>query len=638
MAERLVFIPYSKIKKGSRVVVYGADGMTFQILEQNQVSKWMDVICFLDKNYRKKAGGKKVYPPKKIKYLSYDYVLVSSLANRDIMVDTLLKYGVDKTKIVWITQEDTTSEVSNYESYAEAFIQECYDKERLWNAYFHIKWLVKNRGLVYEGFVQKVENMLDTPKDMMEKRTQVILFSFLLEINERRDLELWVKAMISQLKLNKREVVQYLGNYCADLYFLTWKKTYLRYREFFQDMSVIKKKYIHSIVKRDKLLSYIKPYKENKRVAVICYCLCMKYEWSAPNRLTVGICEHLAERGYEVDLYVEDSLIRDTSIKTTRMTTENYKLSKYNRKYNRQKISDKVRIYYLSSDNRKKSIPRLAEKIAKRNPNVIYNMSDTTSLLAYAFEGIIPVMQLYLSGCVSAVPADGHMSGQPIEVAQEECMKYGIQQKKYFQAPMAAIFPPEGEKMGRNYYGIQQSDFVMLSIGHDFDSILTRQFVDTMCRLLKQNSDIKWLIVGPKTNSYLMEAYSDLVQSKRILWRTKEVNMTSIFDVSDVYINPQRMGGGYGIAQSMTEGVPVLMNTYKSDGQAWLGIEKTIPGGLEELYEEIVHCHEDRNYLQKLADIQKERSKSFSFSHLIDEIICNTNYVVDEFYKENGMR
>ena len=46
MAERLVFIPYSKIKKGSRVVVYGADGMTFQILEQNQVSKWMDVICF----------------------------------------------------------------------------------------------------------------------------------------------------------------------------------------------------------------------------------------------------------------------------------------------------------------------------------------------------------------------------------------------------------------------------------------------------------------------------------------------------------------------------------------------------------------------------------------------------------------
>ena len=48
MAERLVFIPYSKIKKGSRVVVYGADGMTFQILEQNQVSKWMDVICFLD--------------------------------------------------------------------------------------------------------------------------------------------------------------------------------------------------------------------------------------------------------------------------------------------------------------------------------------------------------------------------------------------------------------------------------------------------------------------------------------------------------------------------------------------------------------------------------------------------------------
>ncbi|MDY3908562.1 MAG: hypothetical protein SOZ48_02360 [Eubacterium sp.] len=631
MSERLVYIPYSEIEKGSKVVVYGVGGVTSQIMEQNHATHWMKVVSFLDMKWGGIAYKRFVFPPKAIRLLPYNYVLVASLSHRDEMIDILIKYGVDVSKIVCITTEDSTDYIESYHLLAKNHINKWMKKNYLFGAYFHIKWIVKRKDALYYELIDDIENMKSMESLSMDEKVTITLFSLLMEYKKEENFRRWTNQLLEQA--DKKEIRKRLANYCVDLYFLPWRDPALYYDNYYKDVRTLKEKYMTGIINRDKLSRYFVREPENKRVVLICYCLSMDQFWSAPNRLTVGICEELAKRGYEVHLVVEDSLIKDKRRQVVALTGDDYELSKRSKKINRQEIDDRIKIYYLSSKNRAKALPKLAKQIAQINPALIYNMCDRMGFLAHAFVGLVPVMQFFLSGCISSVPADGYMAGVSVEEQERECKKFGITQKNYFQSPMAAIFPKEGEKMGREYYDLSKDDFVILTIGYDFDTLLKEDFVDMMCRLVQEHKQIKWLIVGPRTNSYLMDTYYDLVKQKRILWRPKEGNMTSMFDVADIYVNPKRLGGGNGIAQSMTEGVPVLMNTYASDGQSWLGVENTIPGDITELRKEILHCYQDREYLQQKADIQRERSKSFSFSHLMDEIEEKTKYVLEDYYK-----
>lgn len=636
MSERLVYIPYSKIKKDAKVIIYGMGGMTFQIMEQNRMTKWMKLICFLDMRWDENpiAYKRLVFSPKVVQFLSYDYILVASISHRDEMIDTLIKHGVKMSKIVSITMEDSTDYIDSYASIAKKFITRCMDDNKLFEAYFHIKWAEKRRNRFYRELIEEIESRERKPVVSVQEETNIVLLSLLMDYKKKEKFTQWVNRLLEQT--DKKKFRKCLANYCADIYFLAWRDPVLYYDNYYRDVRTLKEKYMSDIINREKLSHYFVRESGNKRVVLICYCLFMDQFWSAPNRLTIGICEGLVKRGYEVHLVVEDSLIRDNKSKDKGLAGENYGLSKSCRKINRREIDDRIKIYYLANKNRAKSLAKLAKQIARINPALIYNMSDRMGLLAHAFVGLVPIMQFFLSGCISSVPADGYMSAVSVEEQEMECEKYGITQKNYFQSPIAAIFPKKGQKMGRAYYGLRDDDFVILTIGHDFDTILKEDFIDMMCKLVEKYEQIKWLIVGPKTNGYLMDTYYDLVKQKRILWRLKEGNMTSMYDVADIYVNPRRLGGGYGIAQSMTEGVPVLMNTYASDGQTWLGIENTIPGDVLELREEILHCYRDRQYLQKKADIQKEKSKSFSFEHLLDEIEDKTKFVLEDYYKKDG--
>lgn len=636
MSERLVYIPYSEIEKGAKVVIYGVEGLTFQLMEQNHATEWMKVICFLDMKWNKKPIAYKrfVLPPKAIRFLPYDYVLVASLLHRDEMIETLIKCGVKTSQIISITTEDCTDFIDSYSLIAKKFIDKCMKENHLFDGYFHIKWIEKCRGTLYQEIMEEIESKRKKPMVSMLEKNSITLLSLLLDYKKEEMFQQWVHKLLEQA--DEKKFRKHLANYCVDLYFLAWRDPALYYDNYYKDVRTLKKKYMLDIINRDKLSHYFVREPGNKRVVLICYCLFMDQFWSAPNRLTIGICEGLAKRGYEVHLIVEDSLIRDHKSRDVGLVGENYGLSKSCKKINRKEIDDRIKIYYLANKNRARSLAKLAKQIAKINPAVIYNMSDRMGFLAHAFVGLVPIMQFFLSGCISSVLADGYMSAVSVEEQGRECKKYGIIQKNYFQSPIAAIFPKEGQKMGRAYYDLCKDDFVILTIGHDFDTILKEDFVDMMCLLVQKYEQIKWLIVGPKTNEYLMNTYYDLVKQKRILWRLKERNMTSMFDVADIYVNPKRLGGGYGIAQAMTEGVPVLMNTYASDGQTWLGIENTIPGDVLELREEILHCYRDRQYLQKKADIQKEKSKSFSFEHLLDEIEDKTKFVLEDYYKKDG--
>lgn len=92
-------LPYDKIKRGSRVVLYGADSIGRLMKEQLSAYHYCEIVKWVDNDMLKDG----VCPVNKIQKTDYDYVLIT-VENRktafEIYTDLLLA-GIDRNQIVW---------------------------------------------------------------------------------------------------------------------------------------------------------------------------------------------------------------------------------------------------------------------------------------------------------------------------------------------------------------------------------------------------------------------------------------------------------------------------------------------------------------------------------------------------------
>lgn len=97
--------PFEKVQQGSRVVIYGAGAMGIEYLQQILITKYVQIVCFVDRNYEKYVGFPiPVYPKEKLKQLDFDYVVLAFQTNtyEKIIVEFLLSIGVERDRIIGV--------------------------------------------------------------------------------------------------------------------------------------------------------------------------------------------------------------------------------------------------------------------------------------------------------------------------------------------------------------------------------------------------------------------------------------------------------------------------------------------------------------------------------------------------------
>lgn len=105
--EKQFLVPYGKIERRSKVVLYGA-GMAGNFLEHYIKSVHeCNLVCWVDKNYEAIKGQRNICNPEIIKELDFDYVVISIMKSE--LVTEVKKYlkelGVASEKILWIEQK-----------------------------------------------------------------------------------------------------------------------------------------------------------------------------------------------------------------------------------------------------------------------------------------------------------------------------------------------------------------------------------------------------------------------------------------------------------------------------------------------------------------------------------------------------
>ena len=95
--------PFGQVLSGTRVLIYGAGDVGIDYYKQIQLTKYCDMVGFIDKNAsRLNEFVVPVYSPDQIVNLDYDYVVIALLTpgNRDVVKEELLNRGIPQVKIV----------------------------------------------------------------------------------------------------------------------------------------------------------------------------------------------------------------------------------------------------------------------------------------------------------------------------------------------------------------------------------------------------------------------------------------------------------------------------------------------------------------------------------------------------------
>lgn len=96
--------PFSIIKKGSRIVLYGAGEVGYDFYRQIKTSGFVELVLWVDRQYEWfRVLNLPVSSPTEIKNTSYDYIVIT--AERESVYDSICKdlylNGIKKEQIIW---------------------------------------------------------------------------------------------------------------------------------------------------------------------------------------------------------------------------------------------------------------------------------------------------------------------------------------------------------------------------------------------------------------------------------------------------------------------------------------------------------------------------------------------------------
>jgi len=97
--------PFERIPYGKKILIYGAGDMGYEYCTQLTMSSFATVIGFVDRNPNSsRINGIKIYRIDELSDVKFDYIIIAlkSGTNANAAICDLVRYGVEKEKIIWI--------------------------------------------------------------------------------------------------------------------------------------------------------------------------------------------------------------------------------------------------------------------------------------------------------------------------------------------------------------------------------------------------------------------------------------------------------------------------------------------------------------------------------------------------------
>jgi glycosyltransferase involved in cell wall biosynthesis len=115
----------------------------------------------------------------------------------------------------------------------------------------------------------------------------------------------------------------------------------------------------------------------------------------------------------------------------------------------------------------------------------------------------------------------------------------------------------------RESLGIAGKAIIWLTVGGRLATEIVDPWAASMGKLLKEHQDVVWVLVG--TEGSLIASIKTMPPNQiKALGRRDDV--PGLLQMSDVYVNPPRLGGGFSVAESMSAALPVVSFAHSDGG------------------------------------------------------------------------
>ena len=265
------------------------------------------------------------------------------------------------------------------------------------------------------------------------------------------------------------------------------------------------------------------------------------------------------------------------------------------------------RFPYIQFDNNTPNVEMgqiLVDFILKNKPAYIVNIGGG-SLMADVCAKLVPVLN------INTVPSDitrTHATAQAvgkknISDIRELLEILGKKTESIIIGRFTSSLKEQQLLLTKKDLGFPENCFIIVVVGGRLTHELDNNFVQMMEPILKQNAHL--VIIG-EMNTYDKMCNENIVFKKNSSYLGLQNDVLAILDNVDLYVNPDRTGGGTSVIEAMYKAIPVVTLDH---GDVALGAgEDFCVKSYSEMQDKIFDYMNDLVYYNEMSNKAKERA------------------------------
>ena len=180
---------------------------------------------------------------------------------------------------------------------------------------------------------------------------------------------------------------------------------------------------------------------------------------------------------------------------------------------------------------------------------------------------------------------------------------------------------PQKEHYSRKDKGLPKNSFILVVVGTRLQFDVTDAFMSILSDVCSKGCYV--VFAGIMDNySSLMENYPVIAANSSFTGYCDDI--LALMEICDLYVNPDRSGGGFSIIEAFSKGKP---GVYLRKGDVYTaGGEDFAVNSFDGMADQILKYKDNKDYYNRMAELAKERAKLMTSSKEaiadIDRQIC----------------